>query len=198
MQLDQVSGLIELYTYFALFPLVVVEGPIVSIIAGVFVHARLLNPFITYLVIVIGDVVGDIIWYGIGRSSRGIIARVGHLVGFRKTRFDGIDKHFEVHSKKTIFFGKFAIGAEVPILVAAGVAKLPFGEFFVATLVPTMIKTVVFLAIGYYFGGAFEVIDKLLNNKFLSGIIVAVLAIVFYFFIYKRVTSQMSKVIKAE
>jgi membrane protein DedA with SNARE-associated domain len=50
------------YKYFVLFPIMVVEGPIITIIAGFLVSLGHLNGLAAYAVLVAGDVTGDSIY----------------------------------------------------------------------------------------------------------------------------------------
>jgi membrane protein DedA with SNARE-associated domain len=185
MQLEHLRGLIELYTYFALFPLVVLEGPIVTIVAGFLVHIRVLNFFITYVVIVLADVAADVLWYSLGRFARGFVEKIGNLFGVTKSKLDGLDSHFIDQGQRTVFFGKFILGMEVAVLVAAGMAKFDFRKFAIYTMLPTLPKSLFFLIIGYYFGGAFQLLNRILKDAVVSSIITFLAVVVFYFIIYK-------------
>lgn len=193
MQLEEVRGLIELYTYFILFPLVVIEGPIVTIIAGFLTSVGILNFFVTYAIIVAGDVGGDTLWYGLGRFARGFVERLGHLIGFNEDKLKGLNDHFGKNSRRTIFFGKLLYGAEIPVLVAAGIAKVKFREFLIYTLVPTLPKSLFFLVVGYYFGGAYETLNRYLNNAYVSGLIILVCGLFFYLIFYKFIIKRIKK-----
>ncbi len=191
MQLENFKGLIELYTYFALFPLVFLEGPIVTIIAGFLVHIKVLNFFVAYVVSVLADVTSDILWYSLGRFARGFVERVGHLFGVSKNKLEGLDSHFTDKGHRTVFFGKFILGMEVAVLVAAGMSKFNFRRFVIYTTLPTLPKSLLFLIIGYYFGGAFQALNKLLHDAALSSIITFLAVVVFYFVIYKFILKKI-------
>ena len=191
MQLEHLRGLIELYTYFALFPLVVLEGPIVTIIAGFLIHIKVLNFFVAYIVIVLADVAADVIWYSLGRFARGFVERIGHLFGVSKNKLESLDSHFVDKGHRTVFFGKFILGMEVAVLVAAGMAKYNFRKFAIYTMLPTLPKSLFFLVVGYYFGGAFQVINKILKDVVLSSIITLTAVVIFYFIIYKFILKKI-------
>ena len=57
--LDQIIGWLLVYKYFILFPVMVIEGPIITIIAGFLSSLELLNPFLVYVVVVIADLTGS-------------------------------------------------------------------------------------------------------------------------------------------
>lgn len=196
MQLEHLKSLIEVYTYFILFPLVVVEGPIITIIAGFLVHIKILNFYIAYAVIVVADVFADILWYSVGRFARGAIERFGHLIGLGEEKLRGIDKHFGENGHKTVFFGKLFLGVEIAFLIGAGMAKFDFKKYALYTLLPTLPKSLVFLLIGYFFGGAFVFLDSLLKNIFLSVLVVIAGILLFYFVAYRFIIRRLSALIK--
>ena len=47
------------YRYVILVPLAIIEGPIVTIICGFLVTLKVFNPLLVYVVMVLGDIVGD-------------------------------------------------------------------------------------------------------------------------------------------
>ncbi|MDO8486778.1 MAG: VTT domain-containing protein [Candidatus Curtissbacteria bacterium] len=189
--------LIEQYKYWVFLPLATVEGPIVTIIGGFLVSLGVLNPFFVYLLALLGDFIGDSFFYLLGRVSRHKrLEDIVHRFGFTMSRFERLEKHFEKHPGKTLFFGKLAIGLEMVSLVAAGAAKVPFKKYIFYVFVPTAPKSLLWLLVGFYFGGAYLVINKYLNNTTLAvAVVVPVVVVVFfgYRFINKRVFKKFLK-----
>jgi membrane protein DedA with SNARE-associated domain len=192
MQFEHLRSLIEVYTYFILFPLAVVEGPVVTILAGFLAHIRILNFYTAYLVIVLADVTGDVLWYSLGRFARGVVERFGHLVGLGEEKMRGIDKHFGENGQRTVFFGKLFLGVEIAFLISAGMAKFDFKKYAIYTLLPTLPKSLMFMLIGYFFGGAFVFLDSLLKNIFLSVLVVLSGVFIFYFVVYRFIMKKLS------
>src|SRR3989344_3685438 len=118
---EQIITLLTTYGYFLLFPIMVVEGPIITVIVGFLSSLGLLNVFITYVVVVIGDLAGDSIAYAVGRwGGIKLITRWGHYVGLNIGRIEKFQDYFYTHAAKTIIWGKLAYGLEVPFLIGAG------------------------------------------------------------------------------
>lgn len=65
MLLQQIILLLTAHKYLFLFPAAVVEGPIVTVIAGFLSSLGIFNIFIAYAVVVVSDIVGDIMHMGI-------------------------------------------------------------------------------------------------------------------------------------
>ena len=90
-----VLSLLYKYSYLILFPLVVVEGPIVTLIAGFLVSTKFMAFIPAYITIIIADLVGDFGFYSIGRWCFNSL--IHGLFSFIKTDIKKINK-----LKKTI------------------------------------------------------------------------------------------------
>ncbi len=186
MSLFEISILLDSYKYLFLFPIVVIEGPIVTVIAGFLSSLGHLNIFIVYAVIVLGDVVGDSLYYAIGFYGRlGFVERWGRFLGMTKERVVKIENHFKNHVGKTLITGKLTHFAGAVILVAAGVARVPYWRFVWYNFLPTIPKSLAFLLLGYYFGKAYQQIDQYFDYATLAILAVCVLAVVVYILVKK-------------
>lgn len=175
------------YKYFFLFPVAVLEGPIISVIGGFLVAGGVFHFWITYAVLIAGDIVGDTFYYLIGYWGRaGLINRWGHLIGLTPERLHTIEKHFHHHAGKTLLGGKFSQVAGGGILVAAGAAKMRYSKFIGYNLIATIPKSFALLLLGYYFGEAYAQIDKYFSYAAwaLGGALI--LGVLIYWFIKRK------------
>jgi membrane protein DedA with SNARE-associated domain len=193
--LNQVISWLLVYKYFVLFPFVVIEGPIVTIISGLLSSVNLLNIFIVYPVIVVADLTGDFIYYSIGRWGReGFLAKYGKYFGLKKENIQRVENHFEKHTRKTLVIGKISHAFGAPILVAAGIANVKILDFFLFNLIATIPKSLFFLLLGYYFGQAYVKLNKYLNYVSIGILVIAILVII-GFYVYKRMKRKFDKMI---
>lgn len=177
--LTQIIPILLRYKYWIIFPISVVEGPIISILSGFLVAGGILNPVGIFLILVLGDVMGDGLYYAIGRwGGRRFIHRWGHLFRLNEDSLLYVEKHFQNHPVKTLLFGKAQALGSV-ILAVAGIAKMPFLKFLWLNFLGTCIKTAMLLCIGYYFGQAYLKIDRYLNYIGLTITFVSVLIIIY-------------------
>lgn len=157
--------LLQTYGYLILFPLAVIEGPIITAIAGFLVSLGVFNPLIVYLIVVIGDILGDAFWYSVGRFGAD-----WRLTGWVK-RFFKIDsadietarQMFETHRYKMMSLSKFAWGVGSAGLVAAGLSKVPYLTFATTCLVVSMAQAAFFLGAGVLLGSAYAQIAPYLD-----------------------------------
>lgn len=186
LSLDTAMQWLLHYRYLILFPIAIVEGPIITIIAGFLASLGYLNIFLAYGIIVIGDLTGDGLWYALGYFSRHRhIGRWGKLFGLTDERIQRLEKHFEKHSGKTLSLGKISHGIGTVFLVAAGAAKMPFWKFIYYNFWGTLVKSLFLILIGYYFGHALTKINSYL--EFVADIFIAAgLLVALGLFVYSR------------
>ncbi len=172
------------YRYFLLFPIVVIEGPIITIIAGFLVSVGSLDLPITYAVVVTADLVGDTLYYFVGRlGAKRFVDHWGKYLRISWEEIDKLKRHFERHVGRTLLMGKLTHGAGGLILLAAGVAEVPYLSFFWFNLLGTLPKSLVLLLVGFYFGHGYQRINRYLNDVALLTIcLVALGGIAFLFY----------------
>jgi len=191
--LEQISQLLIAYKYLILFPIVVIEGPIATVISGFIASLGYMNFVIAYLVIVAGDVTGDCLYYAMGRFGREhFVERWGKYIGLNPQRVIHVEKHFDKHGSKTLFIGKMAHGIGSIFLVAAGLARMPFSKFVSANLIATFVKSLVLIMIGYYFGEAIKKINSVFEFMGAISISVGLVVAIGFFWYYKKKESDQS------
>ena len=180
--LQQVTQLLLQYKYLILFPIVVVEGPIITIIAGFLASQGYLNVFITYGISVIGDLVGDTFYYAIGYWGRkGFVDRWGKYFGLNGELMERVEKHFRTHAGKTLLFGKTqAIGGMM--LAGAGAAKMPYWKFMWFNVIATVPKSLILFLLGFYFGHAFTKINSYLQITSAVSLGLSIIFLIYFFY----------------
>lgn len=170
------------YKYLILFPVTMIEGPIVTVIAGFLVSLNKLNFYISFFIIIFGDLAGDYIYYLIGRFGKEtIIKKFNNKFGFSEEKIINLENHFKINGGKTMLAGKLSHGIGSAFLVAAGIAKMPVGKFFWYNLLGTIPKSLFLLIIGYHYGNSIKKINSFLE---LSAIIIMTIGIIFLAFYF--------------
>lgn len=192
--LSSILVLLEHYKYILIFPIAVLEGPIVTIITGLLVSLGYLNGFLAYIILAIGDVTGDVLYYWIGRlwGHSKWIKRWGKYFGYDEKSEEALENHFKKHKAKTLLLGKLAHGVGGAALFAAGIAKMNIWEFIWYNTLGTLPKTLILLLIGYYVGSSYMQIDKYLSSIALTTTSIVVL-IIAYILISKFAKNYFSK-----
>ncbi len=185
--------LLTKYGYFILFPLAVIEGPVVSLLVGFLMYLGYFQFFPALAILVLGDIVPDIFYYYIGRFGNGkkLIEKYG-------THLNLIEKLWQEHGKKTMFFSKIAYGLSTPLLISAGLVKMPLRRFVSYTIPISITLYTVIIIIGYYLGSSYQLAAKYINY---AEIIIAIFFVIFiaaYVFSAKYARRQIEKMEKEE
>lgn len=147
---DTITQLIQAHGLLLLFPLSVAEGPIVTVAAGWMAKLGLLPLGWTYLVLVLGDLVGDALHYALGRRGLRLIPeRWRRRLGIDADALRGLARHFETRGGRTLIVAKLTHSLGFAALIAAGAARMPFLPFLWFNLLGTLPKTLAFLLLGY-------------------------------------------------
>ena len=169
------------FKYLFLFPLAVVEGPILAVIAGLLCSEGFLNPAIVYPIIVLGDITGDSLVYALGRWGNSARPRRWYrLIGLTTGKIDRARTYFAGNPVKTVSLSKVILGVGVAGIFLAGNSKVPYRTFLAVCLGTSAIQYTVYLGIGLLFGRAYKEIDCYLNY-FAAILIVAAFGLFFVF-----------------
>ena len=193
--LTQVLLLLEQYKYILIFPIVVFEGPIITVISGLLVSLGYLNGIVAFVVLVAGDLTGDFLYYLLGRFGRHSrwIKKLGVFVGYNEKSEHYLEEHFKKHKGKTFMLGKLAHGVGTTVLVAAGIAQVSIPEFLWWNLLGTIPKTLILLLIGYYAGSSYVQIDKYLSSFAAVTVGIVVVLIIAYILLNRFAKDYFTK-----
>ncbi|MDE1970716.1 MAG: DedA family protein [Patescibacteria group bacterium] len=178
------------YRYAFLFPLAAFEGPIISLIVGFLTHQGYFNFFYAYGILIFGDIIPDIFYYYIGRTGNKnkFLTEYRSKLHVVSENIEHIERLWHYHGKKTMFFSKLAYGLSTPMLISAGIVKLPFPRFLSLALPITLIQYALFMTIGYYLGAS--VFERTSNYLRYGEIVVSILVLVFVLY---HLLAQASK-----
>lgn len=158
---DTVLQLLQVHGLLLLFPLAVIEGPIVTVIAGWLARLGYFSIDWAMLILVLADLIGDSLLYGLGRSGPGALPHKWRLaLGVTDERLARMSVHFGKHGGRTLIAAKLTHTFGFVVLVAAGASRMSFPAFLGFNLVGTIPKTLLFLLAGYALGEAHAAIDN--------------------------------------
>ena len=141
-------------------PLAVIEGPIVSVIAGWLTHLGYLPLLWVYLLLVLADLTGDTLLYGFGRGGlQALSPRWRTQLGLTKARMAELAEHFRASGGRTLVIAKLTHSLGFAALTAAGAGRMPLASFLWFNLLGTLPKTLFFVLIGYSLGQAHATIN---------------------------------------
>src|SRR3989338_2501091 len=175
------------YKYLIIVPLAIIEGPIVSVLCGFLVTLGVFNIFVVFAIMVLGDIIGDGIYYYIGYSGKRFLP----YFKISDEKLEKAETYFRENHKKGIFASKIVYGLGTAGLVAAGVLHVPYKKYFKTCALFSLAQSAIMLTIGIFFGSAYVVIEKYLNYYAAIASVVALIVILFMIIRkYKKKISQ--------
>jgi len=168
------------YKYLILYPLGIVEGPILTVVAGFLVTLKILNPLLVYIIVILGDVTGDSIAYCFGYFGK----RFLHYLKITDEKLEKAKIYFNENHKKAIIASKVVYGFGTTGLIAAGVLRIPYIKFFKTCISVSLVQSFILLMIGILFGQAYEVIGKYFDY-YAAVVSVIALAVILFILIRK-------------
>lgn len=180
------------YKYQLIFPIAVLEGPIITIISGFLISRGYLSFLPTLIIVFCADMLSDSFFYALGRHARKFVEKIRFLK-ISENRLKKLESHYEEHPRKTITASKASYGIGALLLVAAGASKMGYNKFVEYITPANAVKSLTLLLIGYYFGKAYRQLGTYLG--YYALVVIVALPIVYYFFKKNR---QPSLVVIAE
>ena len=141
------------YGYFVMLPLMVIEGPVATIIAAMLASLGAFNIFAVFGFSVLGDLIGDVIFYSLGwKFGMGFVHGFGKYLGITEKLVLRMEKYFARHGGKTIFAVKSTTGLCWATFTAAGIVKMDFKKFLKYSFYGGLIWSGLLVIIGYFYG----------------------------------------------
>lgn len=178
------------YGYYILPLLVVTLGPIAGFAGGFVASLGALNPFAVFGIWYITTVTTDSLFFALGRSGRSFLEKfkwTARLVDkLDNERESSWLQRIEVHYVKLFIFLKISPTVTLSDILAVigGFIGVSFRRQLTASLIGQLFWSGVFVAAGYYFGGAFEDTGALLNMIFILLGMCALVYIVYVRFVH--------------
>ncbi len=191
--LSQLAPLVSQYGYAVLFPIAVVEGPAVTIVAGALVASGQFDGLLIFALLVAADLVGDALYYSLGRwGHTPFLERLEKRLALTQERFKPLEEGFRRHDWKFLLIGKTQPFGSV-FLYFAGATKMPVIRYLLFNLLATVPKVLLFEGIGYFLGAS--IAHSMKYFDYLSFVLFGVAAILVYAYyrIRKYFTNEISK-----
>jgi membrane protein DedA with SNARE-associated domain len=150
MTLELGIELFRQYPYAILIPLAIAEGTTVAFFVGVFIAMGILDPYLSMLILIIGDLIPDTLWYQLGRHAhrQNLVHRFGHHVGMTPARFQFVLDLWHRRPISTLILSKMAYGMGAPMLMTAGYARMRLRLYYTVSVLESFIKYGILMALG--------------------------------------------------
>ena len=137
-----------------------------------------------------GALIGDSIGYAIGRfGGRRIIERFGGKRLFPTERLELVDRYFQEYGIWAVALGRLAPVIRTVNTFAAGMARMPFGQFISAVAIAAGIWAVAVPVLGFFFSESLHVAKSALGW---AGVIVLLLFAGALYFTFRRMSTRLA------
>lgn len=140
------------WSYPALSFLVLVEGPIVTVLGAAASAAGFMDPALVFIAAILGNLAADGLWYGVGYLGKAewIVEHFGWL-NLRPAHLQRLTADMHRHARKLLLIAKLTISISVPVLLATGIAKVPWRRWFWVVFFGEFVWTAGLVFAGYHF-----------------------------------------------
>jgi membrane protein DedA with SNARE-associated domain len=170
--------------YLAIVVIACLEGPWISLILGVLLRLGFFYFWPIYLSLMIGDLIGDVIWYYIGRRyGHSFIGKHGHRFSITQEGVERMTRLFHKHKHMVLFLSKISngLGFAIVTLMTAGMIRIPFRRYIIINILGQLIWTGFLLGVGYFFSNLYITVDNVLGKMSITAAII-ILALLGYRF----------------
>ena len=198
--MDLALALLLKYKYLTLFPLAVIEGPLVSLIVGFLIHQHVLNFWLAFAILLLGDIIPDSIFWCIGYYGRGTKIVKKYVLDNKlfANHLNVIEKLWTEHAKKTMFLGKLAYGMALPFLISAGVVKMPFKKFITYAVPVSIFQYGTIVLIGYFLGNSYNTASFYVGSIYRILAVFVVLCVIIYYLIIRYARKKIILLVEEE
>jgi membrane protein DedA with SNARE-associated domain len=174
--------------------LMIIEGPIVTMISAFLASMGFFNVFIVFGLSVLGDVIGDVILYYIGYfGGLKILPKVERFFKISQSTVEKLKQKFHENSGQIIFYVKSTTGLSYITFITAGTLKMKISKFVTFSILGGLVWSSLLVILGYFFGYAADRISQYIKY---AGAVIFIGAVIFFigFSLYKK--KQTKEILK--
>jgi membrane-associated protein len=142
-----------------ILPLAVIEGPVVSIVTGLLAAQGCFAWYCALILLVCGDLIGDIIYYAVGRTGIRPLGFVCRRVGVYRTPTRALQRELRRNAGRMLVIGKWTHSFGALVLIGGGMLRLPLPRFILINLLATIPKSTVLFGVGYFMGDHYRFLE---------------------------------------
>ncbi len=121
-----------------ILPLAIIEGPFVTILTGFLVAQQYFNLYWALCLLVCADLIGDVIYYWVGRTGRTPLAGLGRRLGMCSFITPEVQRGLTHNATKMLFVGKWTHSIGGVVLMGSGMLRLPLARFILVNLLASV------------------------------------------------------------
>lgn len=169
------------WSYILLAILVLVEGPIATLLGAAAAAAGVMNPYLVFLAASIGNLSADTLWYFLGYSGRiEWLIEHGRFLGIRRAHIERLQKDMHTHARKILFVAKITASFSIPALIAAGLLRVPWRKTFPVLFLGECLWTGGLVVLGYHYSASLKRLEAGVQALIAAGTLLFLLLLARY------------------
>ena len=169
-----------IWTYLLLGLLVLVEGPIATLLGAAAASAGLMRPWGVFAAAAIGNLSADTLWYSLGYLGKTKwIHQFGRRFGVRDSLVQHLEQHMIAHATRVLFLAKLTLSFVIPSLIAAGLLRIPWRRWFPSLVLAETLWTGSLVLIGFYTTEALKRVEQWVEYAALAVSLLFVVLVIF-------------------
>ena len=164
-----------------------IEGPFISLFMGVFIKLNYLGFIPAYGALMLGDLLGDTVWYYIGLIyGNRFIKRFGKYFNVTEQKIERVKQIFHGYKHPILFFSKITngFGFSLATLMTAGMVKIPFFRYILINVSGQFIWTGFLISVGYFFGNLYIQVNAIIGKMTIVAVFIVLFAAFYQFRVY--------------
>jgi len=184
-------------SYAVIFLLMIVEGPVTTVVASFLSSQGVFSIFLVFLLAVLGDVIADIVLFYLGRSSKHkYFDKTKKKKHVGKKQIAKVKKRLEKKPFTTIFIIKATATLATLGLMIVGSSNMKITSFTAYSIVASAINKIIYSIIGFFAGLSF--VTFLRTNEFAQftlplGILFLIIIVAAVLRVRKHITKLVKK-----
>lgn len=139
------------WSYLLLMALVLIEGPIATLLGAFAASAGLMRPGLVFVSAATANLTADTMWYSVGYLGKtDWLVKYGRVIRLRQVHIDLLKEQVRAHASRILLIGKLTLSFAVPVLIAAGMARVPWRRFFPVVALGELFWTGTLVAGGFF------------------------------------------------
>lgn len=135
----------------AIFPVAVIEGPIISIISGFLVLRHRLSFIPTFAILFFADFLSDSVFFLVGQKGLSFARKI-KILHITDERVAKIERQYVESPWKTMIVAKVSYGLGTVFMFASGASGMSYKNFLKYMSPLNALRSLTLMGIGYYFG----------------------------------------------
>jgi membrane protein DedA with SNARE-associated domain len=195
MTLESIIQFIEQYRYWFLLVGSFIEGFNVMIIGGFMVSIGVVAFLPTVLILFLGDLLSDIMWYYIGFfGGEKTISWISNYYKAIHQHIEQIKEALNRHTGKILITVKLTSGLCIATILAAGITKINFKKFLFYDIIGSANWVLITVLIGYFSGSSYLLVSRYFKDAGYLVLAAIILLIIFINYLDKRKNFQNVKI----